>query len=107
MIPTGSIEVATHAYYTNIDWAALESKNIPPPPLQGGDIPVPKYAFHRSLRQLLIETGRDNFLQPPADVQAMDDAHDEGIIGPFESWEYTSPAAVMLEISALATGSSF
>lgn len=90
-----SLEIKRHPYFEGIDWAGLENKLVPPPPLPNGPskknvTQLPKY---RSLEEMLRALDFSEWLD-----EEIEEEQDEY----FNSWDFASVATIQSEIKVMA-----
>jgi serine/threonine protein kinase len=107
----GSQEVSSHPYFESIDWVRLEKKQLPPPPIpeECRRPPNPNALEPKTLSDLLYLSNKMSWLKmnsknSEAFSVASAKSQNVDVVGEheFENWDYTSPAAVMMELGHIA-----
>lgn len=91
--PHGHVNVKNHPVFTDIDWSAMNNKEVTPPfiPQYVRELnAVPKY---RSLEHMFHKLGKTEWLKPKAPISSFQKY--------FENWDYASAKAKINETKAM------
>jgi len=99
----GSLKVATHSYFSRIDWVQLEQKLVSPPPLPLEiEPPAEKPPSYIGAEHMLAKEGKADWMKIGCrDEHGPDRALVKEIQAQFEGWDYASTEAVAAELRAI------
>jgi serine/threonine protein kinase len=102
--PTGSQAVSSHPYFKTINWVELEAKVSKPPPLPKA-CKAPRRPDNPpfvGLEHMFVSEGKRDWLSlGSTNLSEAAKAESKRIQQQFEKWDYSSPAAVMIELENL------